>query len=482
MEINEAAIRALVEQVVARLQTPGGAAAAPAPAVTQGGALAGQAGVFGDIESAVRAARKAFEDLMGCTLETRRRMIAAMRETGLAHLEEIARLAVEETGMGRAEDKVLKNRIAITATPGVEDLVPVSFTDDHGLTLVERAPYGVVGSITPSTNPTETIFNNAIGMVAAGNAVVFNAHPAARKVSARTVSILNEAIQRAGGPANVLCTVAEPTIETAQKLFESPLVNLLVVTGGPAVVRAAMKSAKKVIAAGPGNPPVVVDETADLVKAGRDIVSGASLDNNVICIDEKEVLAVSSIADELKAQMKKHGAFELNAEQTAAVTRLVIKEAGGPGREGAANKDFVGKDAGLIARAIGVEVPPGTRLLLCEVGRDHPLVWTEQLMPVLPLVRLANVDEAIELAVACEHGFRHTAVMHSRNIEKLSKMAKVMNCSLFVKNGSAYNGLGFGGAGFTSWTIASPTGEGLTRATTFSRERRCALIDYFRIV
>ena len=483
MEINEAAIRALVEQVVARLQTPGGAAAAPAPAVTQGGALAGQAGVFGDIESAVRAARKAFEDLMGCTLETRRRMIAAMRETGLAHLEEIARLAVEETGMGRAEDKVLKNRIAITATPGVEDLVPVSFTDDHGLTLVERAPYGVVGSITPSTNPTETIFNNAIGMVAAGNAVVFNAHPAARKVSARTVSILNEAIQRAGGPANVVCTVAEPTIETAQKLFESPLVNLLVVTGGPAVVRAAMKSAKKVIAAGPGG----IYRTVGIIFASDQL---AEIDNYISEWEDYRARCEATLEEEaqdlgpsdLKAQMKKHGAFELNAEQTAAVTRLVIKEAGGPGREGAANKDFVGKDAGLIARAIGVEVPPGTRLLLCEVGRDHPLVWTEQLMPVLPLVRLANVDEAIELAVACEHGFRHTAVMHSRNIEKLSKMAKVMNCSLFVKNGSAYNGLGFGGAGFTSWTIASPTGEGLTRATTFSRERRCALIDCFRIV
>ena len=474
MEVNEAAIRSLVEQVVRSLH--GGQAAGGAKAT------GGQAGVFGDIESAVRSARKAHEELMGCTLETRRRMIAAMREAGLAHLEEISRLAAEETGMGRVEDKVLKNRVAITATPGVEDLVPVSYTDDHGLTLVERAPYGVVGSITPSTNPTETILNNAIGMVAAGNAVVFNSHPAAKKVSARTVEILNEAILRAGGPANVLCTVAEPTIQTAQQLFEHPLINLLVVTGGPAVVKAAMKSAKKVIAAGPGNPPVVVDETADLLKAGRDIVSGASFDNNVICIDEKEVLAVSSIADELKAQMKKHGAFELNAEQTAAVTKLVIQEAGGPGHEGQANKEYVGKDAAVIAKAIGVQVPAATRLLLCEVGRDHPLVWTEQLMPVLPLVRMANVDEAIELAVACEHGFRHTAVMHSRNIEKLSKMAKVMNCSLFVKNGSAYNGLGFGGAGFTSWTIASPTGEGLTRASTFSRERRCALIDYFRIV
>jgi acyl-CoA reductase-like NAD-dependent aldehyde dehydrogenase len=372
--------------------------------------------------------------------------------------------------------------VAAEMTPGVEDLQPRCFSDDHGLTLVERAPYGVIGSITPSTNPTETIINNAIGMVAAGNSVVFNPHPSARRVSAATVDLLNRAIRGQGGPESLLCTLAEPTIESAQALFDHPEVNLLVVTGGPGVVRAAMKSAKKTIAAGPGNPPVVVDETADLTRAGRDIVSGASFDNNIICIDEKEILAVASIADALKEQMKKHGVVELSAEQTDRVTRLVIADPGRPGHEGAANKAYVGKDAAVIARAVGLEVPADTRLLLCEVGRDHPLVWTEQLMPVIPLVRVASADEGIDLALVCEHGFRHTAVMHSRNIEKLSRMARVMNCSLFVKNGSAYNGVGFGGAGFTSWTIASPTGEGLTRASTFARERRCALIDYFRIV
>jgi acyl-CoA reductase-like NAD-dependent aldehyde dehydrogenase len=319
-------------------------------------------------------------------------------------------------------------------------------------------------------------------MIAAGNSVVFNPHPAARKVSAYVVSLLNRAIEGAGGPANLLTTTAEPTIESAQKLFTHPSVNLLVVTGGPAVVKAAMQSTKKVIAAGPGNPPCVVDETADLVKAGRDIVSGAGMDNNIICIDEKEILAVDSIADALEAELIKNGAFVLDPGKTEAVTRMVIADPGRPGHEGAVNKQYVGKDAALIARAAGIEVPADTRILLCEVPADHALVWTEQLMPVIPLVRLPSVDEAIDLAVACEHGFRHTAVMHSRNIEKLSRMAKAMNCSLFVKNGSAYNGLGRGGAGFTSWTIASPTGEGLTRARTFTRERRCALIDYFRIV
>ncbi|MCU0294078.1 MAG: aldehyde dehydrogenase EutE [Thermoanaerobaculaceae bacterium] len=479
MELTEQGVRSLVEQVVRHLEgklpSPGGRPAAPS-------AVSGQAGVYADVDAAVQAARRAQEELSACTLETRRAMIAAMRAAALAARESLARQAVEETGMGRVADKGLKNRVAAELTPGVEDLEARCFSDDHGLTLVEKAPYGVIGSITPSTNPTETIINNAIGMVAAGNAVVFNPHPAARRVSAATVDLLNRAMHAKGGPESLLCTLAEPTIQSAQALFDHPRVNLLVVTGGPAVVRAAMRSAKKTIAAGPGNPPVVVDETADLAKAARDIVSGASFDNNIICIDEKEILAVASIADALKGEMRRHGAVELSGEQIDRITRLAIADPGAPGHEGAANKAYVGKDAALIARGIGLEVPAETRLLLCEVGRDHPLVWTEQLMPVIPLVRVASADEGIDLAVACEHGFRHTAVMHSRNIQALSRMARVMDCSLFVKNGSAYNGLGFGGAGFTSWTIASPTGEGLTRASTFTRERRCALIDSFRIV
>ena len=484
MEITEQSITSLVAEVLKNLeQTPEPATSYSQPVSAAGWEEPGdQAGVYDDISTAVIAAKTAHRELAVLSLETRTAMIQALRETVLANLEEISRLAVEETGMGRVQDKMAKNRVAAEKTPGIEDLQPVTYTDDHGLTLIERAPYGVIGAIAPSTNPTETIINNCIGMIAGGNSVVYNPHPAARRVSCYTIALLNDAMHRAGGPARVICTVANPTIQSAQALMRFPDVDLLVVTGGPGVVREALKSDKKVIAAGAGNPPCVVDETADLVKAGKDIVSGAGLDNNIICICEKEILAVSSIADQLKAELKKNGAFELNQEQTAAVTRAVIADPGRKGHEGAPNKKFVGKDAAVIAKGFGLNVPVETRILLCEVERDHPLVWTEQLMPVIPLVRLDNVDVAIDFAVECEHGFRHTAVMHSKNIEKLSRMAKVMNCSLFVKNGSAYNGLGLGGAGFTSFTIASPTGEGLTRARTFTRERRCSLIDYFRIV
>ncbi len=440
-------------------------------------------GIFDDIYAAVYSADEAFRALAETPLSVRDRMIGEMRAAIKQNLERLSRLAVEETGMGRVEDKVVKNRLAATMTPGVEDLRPEAYTDDNGLTMTERAPYGVIGAISPSTNPTETIICNAIGMVAAGNTVVFNPHPAAKKVSALTVSLLNDAIQRAGGPANVLTMIEEPTIASAGQMMEHPTIAMLVVTGGPGVVRAAMSTHKKVIAAGPGNPPAVVDETADIQKAARDIVAGASLDNNIICIDEKEVLAVDSIADELKREMVRHGAYELNADQIERLTKVIIADPGRKGHEGMANKAYVGKDAAYIAdKVLSLTVPPETRLLLAEVDRGHPLIWTEQLMPVLPIARFRNADEAIDYAVQCEHGFRHTASIHSKNIDNLSRMAKVMNCSLFVKNGSNFNGMAEGGAGYTSYTIASPTGEGFTRPRTFTRERRCTLVGYFRIV
>ncbi|MFA6400130.1 MAG: aldehyde dehydrogenase family protein [Salinivirgaceae bacterium] len=442
----------------------------------------GRAGIFSNLDSAVNASDLAYKEFVQLSLETRKEIIANMRKVSLTNNELLSKMASEETGMGRWQDKMLKNELAINKTPGAEDIVPEAFSDDHGFTLVENAPYGVIGSITPSTNPTATIISNSIGMIAAGNAVVFNPHPSAKKVSCFLVKLLNEAIIEVGGPENLLTCIDEPTIESAKELMAHKKIAILVVTGGPADVNVAMNSGKKVIAAGPGNPPVVVDETADIAKAGKDIVDGASFDNNVICICEKEVLVVASVADRLKEEMKKNGAFELNGDQIKKITELIISDAGRPGHEGAANKKYVGKNADFIAQEIGITVPASTRLLICEVGREHPLVWTEQLMPVMPIVRISDVDAAIDLAVACEHGFRHTAIMHSLNIAKLSKMAKRMNCSIFIKNGPSYAGLGFGGAGFASFTIASPTGEGVTRARTFSRERRCTLVDYFRII
>ncbi|MBU0551945.1 aldehyde dehydrogenase EutE [Myxococcota bacterium] len=475
--VDDTRISRIVEQVVARLAADG-VVGPSAPAILRAprGEAIGGRGVYPTIDAAVAAAKRAFHALRDISLEDRARFIQAMRDVSRAERETLSRMAVEETGLGRYEDKLDKNLLALEKTPGVEALRPLASSGDHGLTLTEWAPFGVIGSITPCTNPSETIINNGIGMLAAGNAVVFNVHPNAKKVSAYFIDRLNHAIMSVGGPPDLFTCVAEPTLKTAAELMHHPQVRLLVVTGGGAVVKAAMTSGKRAIAAGPGNPPVVVDETADIAKAARDIVKGASMDNNIICLVEKEIIAVADIADMLKRALSSSDAVELKAGDVRRLTQLIITP------DNHVNKDFVGKDAALIARAAGIRVPDSTRLLFAEVEEAHPIVQHELLMPVVGLVRAPDVDAAIDCAVRVEHGFRHTAIMHSTNINALSRMARAVDASIFVKNGPSLAGTGYGGEGFTSWTIASPTGEGMTYAPHFARARRCVLKDAFRIV
>lgn len=472
-----------VDQIARRLLHRIAPAAGPSAvsSATASGAAAGSA-VFPDVDSAVKAAGQAFRALDGMSLATRERMIAAIRAAMFANAESLSREAHAETGLGRWEDKVIKNRLVARKTPGTEALVPDARSGDDGLMLMERAPFGVIAALTPSTNPTSTIICNAIGMVAAGNAVVFGVHPSARRVCQRTVSLINQAIVQAGGPPNLVCTLADPTIAAAQALMAHPDVRLLVVTGGGGVVHAAMHSGKRAVCAGPGNPPVVVDETADIALAAEGIVRGGSFDNNVICVDEKETFVVESVADALLAAMKHHGAVVLDAAQSRQMENVIFSGRREPWTAGVVNKELIGKNAGVILGMVGIQAGDDVRMAVMEVQASHPLVWTEQMMPVMPVVRVANADEAIDRAVASEGGHRHTAVMYSRNIDKLSRMARLCNCSIFVKNGPAYAGLGEGGEGYSSFTIASPTGEGLTGPRTFSRERRCVLVDQFRII
>lgn len=439
-------------------------------------------GIFPDIDSAVSATQKAHLQLMEMSLEKRNEIIASIRKNMLLHAEDLAKRAHEETGLGRYEDKIKKNRLVAEKTPGTEVLTPTAYTGDRGLTLIELAPYGVIGSITPVTNPTSTIICNTIGMVAAGNGVVFNVHPSARDVSIYNIQLLNKIIVEAGGPQNLITTITQPTIESANKLMHHKNVRLLVVTGGAGVVKAAMTSGKRAICAGPGNPPVVVDESADIEEAARNIVNGASMDNNIVCVDEKEVFVVDSVADKLISALRKSNAVVLNSQQIRNLEKVIFTENNGPGRPAKMEKSLIGKDIQVILSKIGMDVAKNIRLAILPVDKNHPLVWTEQMMPVLPLVRMPDADSAIDIAKKAEHGFGHSAIMYSKNLDNLSRMAKEINSSIFVKNGPAYSGLGFGGEGFCSFTIASPTGEGLTNSRSFSRERRCVLIDHFRIV
>ncbi len=480
--LSDRDIDAIARRIVADL----GAPAADAPPAPAGGPRAGAdagayAGAYATVDEAVSAARRAQSVFVRLPLTTRARILAAIRHAMVEHAAALAKAAHEETGLGRVEDKVVKNLLVTEKTPGLEDLYPAAVTGDHGLSLVEPAPFGVIGAITPITNPTSTIICNAIGMLAAGNTVVFNVHPSARACSVRTVALINQAIRAAGGPPDVVTCLREPTIGTAQELMRHPGVRLLVVTGGGAVVKAAMASGKRAICAGPGNPPVVVDETAHIDKAGRDIVAGASTDNNIICTDEKEVFVVSSVADPLVRAMTAAGAVLVEPALLGPLERLIFAGTEGPGRPAHVNPGLVGKNAGTILRQIGMNVPDSVRLAVVEVDEGHPLLWTEQMMPVLPVCRVESVDRAIDLAVTVEGGHRHTAVMHSTNIDSLSRMARECDCSIFVKNGRSQAGLGLDAEGYASFTIASPTGEGLTGPRSFSRWRRCVMVDHFRI-
>ena len=448
----------------------------PESAAMLAAAAIGAPNVFATIDQAVGAARAAYVQYRACTMADRSRFITAIRDycTQPGVLEQLAEATVAETGMGVAEHKLWKSQIAAVGTPGIEDLTAEAFTGDAGLTTVEYSPFGVVGAITPTTNPTATIINNAISMLAAGNTVLFSPHPRAMEVSIGLIVALNKVLVEAGAPENLLVTIASPGRPTTQDLFDHPGVDLLVATGGASLVKAAMKSGKKVIGAGAGNPPAVVDHTADIPHAAKCIVDGASFDNNLPCIAEKSVVAVDSVAELLMFSMEKHGAYRVRTAAELERLEGVILEGEGKGRKG--RPEWIGQGAADILQAMGVEPPAGVRLIVVEVGPSHPFITNELMMPVLGLVRVRSVAAAIDLAVRIEGGNRHTAIMHSRDVTALTAMGRAVGTTLFIKNGPSYAGLGMGGEGYPTFTIAGPTGEGLTTARSFSRKRRCVMV------
>lgn len=500
IQLTEADVQMIIESVVRNIERtlgrdapPAGTAVRPEAAASAGpSSPLGDRGVFERAEDAVEAAARAQAHYVkNCKMEDRERIIQAIRQATLDHVEPLARLIWEETKLGKPEHKALKLELTARKTPGTEDLQTQAMSGDNGLTIVEEAPFGVIGAVTPVTNPAETIVNNAIGMLAAGNAVVFNVHPSSKRCSAYAVQMIHDAIVRAGGPANLVTMVREPTMDSLKAIVESPRVSLLVGTGGPGLVRTLLRSGKKAIGAGAGNPPVVVDETADLEHAAREIVKGASFDNNILCIAEKEVFVVDRAADELIFHMLNNGAYMLGRSELEQVMRFALTRDEAEAARGCtdvsrlyhAAKEWIGKDAQSFLDRIGVRTDRKVDLLICEVDFDHPFVQLEQMMPILPIVRAKNLDEAIGMAVRAERANRHTAIMHSRNVDHLTKFARAIGTTVFVKNASSLAGVGFGGEGYTTMTIAGPTGEGLTSARTFTRKIRCVLAEGgFRII
>jgi propionaldehyde dehydrogenase len=431
-------------------------------------------GIFDDINDAIKAAKEAQKKVKVMTIEQREAIIKKIREKTYENARAFAELAVKETGMGRVDHKIIKHQLIARKTPGTEDIKTIAWSGDHGLTLIEMGPFGVIGSITPSTNPSATVICNSIGMIAAGNTVVFNPHPSAVKVSNMAVKLVNEASIEAGGPENIVTSIAKPTLESGNILMKHPDIALLSTTGGPGVVTAALSSGKRAIGAGAGNPPVVVDETADIPKAAKDIIDGCTFDNNLPCIAEKEVVAVEQIADELMYYMVQNGAYEVNEAEADKIAKLVLVEKNG---RFSVHRDWVGRDAWKILRAVGIDAPETVRCIIFSAKKDHLLVVEELMMPILGVVSVKDVDEAIIVAKELEHGNRHSAHMHSKSVDNLTRFGREIDTAIFVKNAPSYAALGMGGEGYCTFTIASRTGEGLTSAKTFTKSRRCVLSD-----
>jgi acyl-CoA reductase-like NAD-dependent aldehyde dehydrogenase len=437
-------------------------------------------GVFDNVDDAVRSAKDAQKIWADVPKQKKEKIIAALRQSMHLNAEEFSKRAAAETGMGRVQDKIVKHHNAADATPGLEDLETRSWSGDKGLVYEDYAPYGVIAAITPSTHPVPVLFNSLVIIIAAGNSVVFNVHPAAKKLSAYAVEIFNNVIIQNGGPANLACMLREPTLDTADKLFRHPHIKLIAATGGPALVKAAFESGKKVIAAGPGNPPVLVDETADLKNAAKTIIEGASFDNNILCIAEKEVFVVDSVFDKFMTEMEKAGAVRLQKPQIEKLLPHVFLPNGKGGIT--VSREFIGKNASVLAKAIGLNIPDSVRILFGECPFECPFVQEEQMMPYMPVVRVRSFEEGLELAHKAEHGYQHTAMIHSNNLDNITRFTKKLNTSIVVVNGSSLAGNGgLSGEGYFSHTIASPTGEGVCTPRNFARVRRLSINNSLQI-
>lgn len=457
MLVNESLVQDIVQEVVAQLQISEPSAKSR--------------GVFTDMNDAIAAAKKAQAVIRRMSLDQREKIISNIRRKTHENAETLARMGVNETGMGNVGHKILKHHLVADKTPGTEDLKTTAWSGDRGLTLIEMGPFGVIGAITPCTNPSETVICNSIGMIAAGNTVVFNPHPQAIKTSIFALNLINEASIEAGGPDNVACTVEKPTLETSNIMMKHKDIPLIAATGGPGVVTAVLSSGKRGIGAGAGNPPAVVDETADIRKAAEDIVNGCTFDNNLPCIAEKEIVAVDSIADELMNYMvQEQGCYLISKEEQEKLIKTVLTPKG-------LNRKCVGRDARTLLEMIGITVPDNIRCIVFEGEKEHPLIAEELMMPILGMVRAKDIDDAIEKAVWLEHGNRHSAHIHSKNIDNITKYAREIDTAILVKNAPSYAALGFGGEGYCTFTIASRTGEGLTSTKSFTKSRRCVMAD-----
>ncbi len=482
MKLDEAVIRNVVEEVLGRLKEQPATTGNRAPSPQRGnGRGQGKSGVFACADEASAAANEAFLRLRPLGIRGRAKVVEIVKTLCAEKAREWGKLELDETRIGRLEHKVEKLQ-SIASIPGTEWLRPFGMSGDHGISMEEFTPFGVIGAVSPVTHSIPTLACNIVNMVAAGNSVVCNAHPGGARCAATAIAAFNDAIRAELGIENLVTIVEEPTLDSFNAICSNEHVRLLCVTGGPGVVSASMKSGKRAICAGPGNPPVVVDETARLDRAARAIIYGGAYDNNLLCIGEKQIFVVEAIYQAFLKELEAAGARRLNAAQLDRLTNAAFtREEKSGAMHAVLNRDLVGADASVLAREAGATVPEKTELLFAETDADHLFVQEEQMMPMVPVIRVRDASEGIEAARKSEHGYKHSSMIHSLNVERMTEMARALDSTLFIKNGSCLAGLGNGGEGYASFSIATTTGEGITTPLTFTRTRRCVMVDNLRI-
>lgn len=432
--------------------------------------------MFNEAEQAVRASREAYETYSDLTLNARREIFTAICNKIAPHVVTIAEKELEETGFGNVNDKIIKLVLALSKTPGVEYLTTEVITGDSGMTLYEYSPYGVICAIHPSTNPSATLINNVLGMLAAGNVVINIPHPRCIGVSMYVTKLINEAIFETCRIENLVITLSKSAKSIADEIINHPDVSLIVATGGRSMNKRALQSSKRVIAAGKANPVAIVDETADIAKAAKDIVDGATFDHNSMCITEKNIVLVDEILPDFVKEIKKQNVYYVEKEQEIfQLAKATLKQ------NLTMNRTLQGKSANEILTSANITCNRKINLIVVKVFKEHPFVTEEMLMPLVPLVTEKTFEEALETALFMEQGLRHTAIIHSQSIPRMNKAAKIMQTSIFIKNGSSLAGIGLNGEDKTSFTIANISGEGVTSARDFARKRSCTMTDGFSI-
>lgn len=398
-----------------------------------------------DVRAKARAARAAFDAMEGTDQETLDRYVRAMARAGTQAAEELARLAVDETGYGVYEHKIYKNRYntGFVARWMLERrAVGVLWVDDEARVTAVGSPMGVIAGIIPVTNPTSTALFKCLAAVKSGNAIVHAPHPRAARCTLRAVEIMAEAAVAAGAPEGLVSCLEHPTLPATAELMRRPEIALVMATGGPGMVRAAYSSGKPTIAVGAGNVPAYVGASvADPAEAAEMIITSKSFDNGTACVAEQSVVVVEAVAPAFLAAFEQRGAYWMNAPQQAALARVLFDE------RGAMRPASVGQTAIRLAETAGFTVPSSTRVLACEldtVGVDTPLS-REILGPVLSVYRAADRDAGWRRCreILALDGEGHTAAVHASDPEEIAPFGALPAGRIVINTPALFGGMGY---------------------------------------